>query len=39
MIAEEIAERHAVRPGFRLMDYLEVGLPVSVRIEAATVFE
>ena len=25
---EDIARRHAVRPGFRLVDYAEVGLPI-----------
>lgn len=37
MTASEIAEKFAVRPGFRLVDYIEVGLPVyNVVLQAST---
>jgi hypothetical protein len=37
MTPDEIAERFALRPGYRLIDYLEVGLPVyHVVLQAST---
>ncbi len=37
MNADEIAERFSIRPGYRLADYIEVGIPVySIVLQVST---